>query len=100
MGSTRRFRNSVGPQVRKLRIAQDLSQDDLATKLQLAGLPLDRAAVGKIEARIRSVFDFELAIIAGALGVATDRLLPPKEELIKILPALLDGHIPSKRKRL
>jgi len=78
-------------------MAQDLSQDHLATKLQLAGLPLDRAAVGKIEAGIRSVFDFELAVIAETLGVTSDELFPPKRQLTELLPALLEGHIPKKR---
>ena len=93
MGNNRRFRNSVGPQIRKQRIGQALSQDQLAIKLQLAGLSLDRAGVAKIEARIRSVFDYELAIIAQVLGVTADNLFPPKKSLAEQLPALLEGSI-------
>jgi len=92
MGSTRRFRNSVGPLIRKRRIELDWSQEQLAAKLQLMGLSLDRASVAKIEARIRSVFDFELAIIARVLNVSADDLLPSERELRRLLPMLLEGE--------
>lgn len=93
MGNKRRFRNSVGPQIRKQRVRQDLSQNRLAIKLQLAGLTLDRAGVAKIESGIRSVFDYELAIIARALNLKVDDLLPPENQLKELLPLLLEGTI-------
>ena len=93
MGNTRRFRNAVGQQIREQRIASGLSQDRLAVKLQLAGLTLDRSAVAKIESGLRSVFDYELAVIARCLGISADALFPTPKELREILPALLDGQI-------
>jgi hypothetical protein len=86
-----RVRNAAGPQIRKLRTHQNLSQDALAAKLQLAGLDLDRISVAKIEMQIRSVFDFELAVIADVLQVTTDDLRMPRVRLKKLLPALVEG---------
>lgn len=42
-----RYKNNVGPQVRRRRYALGWSQSDLATKLQLAGLTLAAAAFQK-----------------------------------------------------
>lgn len=87
----KRFRNAVGPQIRKLRTQRNLSQDALAAKLQLAGLDLDRISVAKIEMQIRSVFDYELAVIADVLEVTMDDLRPPRLRLKNLLPALIAG---------
>jgi hypothetical protein len=89
----KRFRNAAGPLIRKCRCQQNLTQDALATKLQLAGLDLDRAALAKIEARIRSLYDFELMVIARVLRVPCHKLAPPENEMGRILPRLLDGEI-------
>jgi DNA-binding XRE family transcriptional regulator len=91
LGNTRRFRNAAGPQIRKFRNQKELTQDQLAAKIQLCGLDLDRTALAKIEAQIRSVFDFELAIIAKALGVPMSDLVPVERRLREILPALMSG---------
>ena len=89
----RRFRNAAGPQIARVRGERNLTQEQLATKLQVAGLDLDRIAVAKIEARIRSVYDYELAVIARLLAVPADELLPEKSPLAKLLPSLRRGHI-------
>jgi transcriptional regulator with XRE-family HTH domain len=99
MGTERRFRNSIGPQLRRLRTGMGLTQDALAGKLQRAGLDMDRTAVAKIETRLRSVFDFELAMIARVLKVGTDELLPNAAALDSILPDLMRGSIPAKRRK-
>ena len=91
LGNTRRFRNAAGPQIRKFRNQKELTQDQLAARIQLAGLDLDRTALAKIEAQIRSLFDFELAIIAKALGVPMSDLAPVDRRLREILPALKSG---------
>ena len=69
--------NIIGPQVRKLRNERDMSQDQLAAKLQLLGLEMSRAGVSKIEARLRCVSDAELPVIAKALGVELAALFDP-----------------------
>lgn len=88
-----RFRNCIGPQVRTLRMAGDLTQEQLAAKLQLAGLhSVDRVAVAKIESQIRSVYDFEMVVIAQVLGADISSLLPPIKKLKAELDSLIDGR--------
>lgn len=89
----RRFRNAAGPQIARVRGERNLTQDELATKLQVAGLDLDRIAIAKIESRIRSVYDYELAVIAHLLDVPADELLPKSSSLTKLLPNLQRGYI-------
>lgn len=52
-----------------------LTQDGLSGKLARLGVQLDRAAIAKIEAGLRRVFDYELKALADALGVTVDWLL-------------------------
>lgn len=89
----RRFRNLIGPNVRKHRKRLDLTQDQLAARLQLAGLAhFDRVAVAKVEAQIRSVYDFELIVLAGVLQVDPGELLALSRATVKAaLPKLVDS---------
>lgn len=52
-----------------------LTQDALSGKLAQIGIQLDRAAVAKIEAGLRRVFDYELKALAETLGVSVEWLL-------------------------
>lgn len=92
MGNSTRFRNSVGPSIRRVRNRLKLTQSQLAARLQVAGLDLDRAGVGKVESQLRSVFDFELIVLARCLKVPIEELLPNKEELDAWLPDLKEGE--------
>lgn len=89
----RRFRNSVGPTVRRLRIERGLTHDQLAARLTLAGLDCpDRFWVLRVETQYRSVYDYELVVIAEVLGVTANDLLPKAKELKKNLPFLKKGE--------
>lgn len=58
-------------------MSQSLTQEEFAAKLQLAGLhSIDRVTVAKIESQIRSVFDFEMALLAQTLKVEMSDLMP------------------------
>lgn len=87
---SQRFRNILGPNIRKWRKKAGLSQDDLAAKLQLAGLEnIDRVAVAKIESQIRSLFDYELIVIRTVLKISPEELLAvPDRNLRANLPIL------------
>ena len=61
-------KNLIGPQVRRLRVAMDWSQEDLAAACQRAGWDVPRSGIGKIESRLRCVTDFEIAFLSEALG--------------------------------
>lgn len=61
--------------MRSCREAAGLSQEQLAAKLQLAGLNLGQKAISRIETGERIVADFELEYLADALGVTIYHLL-------------------------
>ena len=73
-----RQQNLVGPTVRKLRMAAELSQEALAAKLQVAGWDLTRAGLSKIEARLRRVNDAELLVLSKVLKCDVADLYPAK----------------------
>lgn len=74
-------------------MTQGLTQEQLAAKLQLAGLhSIGRVAVAKIETQIRSVFDFELTLIARVLRVDMASLFPSQKTLKDDLDALIQGR--------
>lgn len=88
-----RFRNLVGPSIRAWRMNRGITQDELAARLQLSGLDhLDRVAVAKIESQIRSVYDFEVIVLANALKVTVAELMAVgPQEMEKALPDLVRG---------
>ena len=67
--------NLCGERAREVRMRMGWSQEELAAKLQLAGLQLGQMAVSRIETGKRVVPDFELPILAEVLRVSTDWLL-------------------------
>ena len=71
------MRNIIGRHVRKARLSQTpkLTQRELAARLQILGMPVDRAGISKIENDIRTVTDIEVLIMAKALGVSAAWLL-------------------------
>jgi transcriptional regulator with XRE-family HTH domain len=70
-------RNISGRRIAEARNAAKppLTQDDLAGRLALIGVQVDRAAVAKIENNLRRVLDFELKAISKVLEVGVDWLL-------------------------
>ena len=67
--------NLAGARVKEARLRLALSQEELAVKLQLLGLQIGQMAVSRIETGKRLIPDFELPLLAEALGVTTDWLL-------------------------
>lgn len=67
--------NASGSRIRELREAAGLSQEQLAAKIQLAGLNLNQKAISRIETGERVVPDFELLYFSEALGVPIGSLL-------------------------
>jgi len=64
-------RNIIGEKVRLARKAAKppVTQADLAARLQVQGIKLDRVAISKIETGYREVTDVEVYAVAKALGV-------------------------------
>jgi transcriptional regulator with XRE-family HTH domain len=74
-----RYKNNIGPQVRRKRYSLGWSQSTLAAKLQLGGLDISRSGVSKIEARLRCVDDKEIMFLAEVLRVPVQELFPRRE---------------------
>lgn len=67
--------NASGPKIRVLRETAGLSQEQLAAKMQLAGLNLNQKAISRIENGERVVPDFELIFFSEVLKVPVCVLL-------------------------
>ncbi len=67
--------NASGAVIRQLREKAGLSQEELAARLQLAGLNLNQKAVSRIETGDRVVPDFELIFFSEVLDVPICKLL-------------------------
>ncbi len=68
-------RNLIGSVVASLRKAAGISQNELASRLQLQGWDVHKNAISKIEQGTRSVKDAELCLLAQALGIPAPDLL-------------------------
>ena len=70
-------KNLCGGNISKLRksLRPKVSQRDLADKLQLVGMDVDKNAISLIENGDRFITDIELKIIATFFSISTDELL-------------------------
>ena len=66
--------NICGTQIRILRKQKKLSQEELAARLQVAGVDLDQKAISRIECEKRFLADSELRGIAGIYQFSMDEL--------------------------
>lgn len=70
--------NVVGPQVRQLREAQKMTQEEFTARCNVVGLNISRGTLAKIESRVRRVTDEEVALLAKALKVPVETLYRQK----------------------
>lgn len=68
-------KNICGKRVREARKRLKLSQENLAAKLQLAGVTVERDSVSRIEIGTRFVADYELLMLCEILNVTPSYLL-------------------------
>ena len=75
------MKNLIGKRVKQARNSLNprITQDQLAARLQLQGVSLERAAISKFEIGIRPVTDIELVAIAKALGTTVAWLVGESE---------------------
>lgn len=66
--------NVVGPQVRQLREAQNMTQEEFTARCNVVGFNISRGTLAKIESRVRRVTDEEAALLAKALKVSVETL--------------------------
>lgn len=68
-------KNICGERIREARVLQRMSQSELAAKMQVEGITLERDSISRIESGARFVTDYELMIFAKVLRVDINRLL-------------------------
>lgn len=66
---------AVGANIRRLRENAGLTQEMLATRLQLQGCDVTRSAIAKIEVGQRHLYPDELILIKQILNVSYEELL-------------------------
>lgn len=73
-------KNLVSSRLIELRRQQNLSQRDLAHKLQLAGYDMDKNVITRIETNKRYVTDIELRALSQVLGVSYAYLIDREDK--------------------
>lgn len=68
-------KNVSGEKIRQMRNIKRMSQSDLAAKMQVEGVMLERDSISRIEGGERFVADHELRVFAKVLGVDVKWLL-------------------------
>ena len=69
--------NVSGQNIRAVRERLGLSQEQLAARMQVEGVPLTQKAVSRIETGERVVADYELMMCSKVLDVSIQDLLRP-----------------------
>ncbi|MFT9496646.1 helix-turn-helix domain-containing protein [Anaerosolibacter sp.] len=62
-------KNITGENIKRIRIAHGLTQEQLTARLHVLGINLGRSSVAKIESGTRPVFDYQVEGFANALNV-------------------------------
>lgn len=75
--------NLSGERIREARVIERISQSDLAAKLQVEGVILERDSISRIENGSRFVADYELKAFAKALNVNIEWLLEETPQATK-----------------
>lgn len=70
--------NASGAAIREIREKRQITQDQLAAKMQIEGMQITQKQISRIETGSRVVADFELKMFAKVLGVPVERLLEEK----------------------
>ena len=68
-------KNICGSRVKEARKKLGLSQEELAARLQVQGINIERDSISRIEIGTRFVADYELLILSRELRVSVDYLL-------------------------
>lgn len=68
-------KNICGDRLREARVVQRLRQEDLAARIQIKGINMERDSISRIEIGTRFVSDFKLKVFSEVLGVSVNWLL-------------------------
>lgn len=67
-------RNIIGKNIRNIRIKKNITQDQLAARLNVQGINMDRTIISRIENQTREIVDFEIKGISIALSISIEEL--------------------------
>ena len=68
-------KNISGDRIHQARTTMRMSQAELAARMQVNGVIIEREAISKIETGDRFVTDYELMVFAKVLGVSMEWLI-------------------------
>ena len=68
------YEKRVGNNIRKIREEAKMTQDMLATRLQLLGCDITRSAIAKIEVGQRHIYTDEIKLIKEILSTTFERI--------------------------
>ena len=74
-------RNIVFRKIKELRAKQNMSQGELAAKMQVMNVNIDQQSVSRIENNERGISDYELVCLAKVFNVDVNYLLEDFEKL-------------------
>lgn len=72
-------KNVCGKRIHQMRVKRKMSQSELAAKLQIKGVMLERDSISRIESGTRFVADYELFVLARIFDVDVSQLLEIQE---------------------
>lgn len=72
-------KNISGDRIREARLRLRMSQTDLAARMQVEGIVIERDSISRIEIGTRFIPDYELPIFSKVLGVPIPWLLGADE---------------------
>ena len=73
-------KNICGDRIHEARCRLRMTQSDLAAKMQIAGIIIERDSISRIEIGTRFVTDYELREFAKILKVTVDWLIDDRQE--------------------
>lgn len=71
-------KNLCGDKIKEARKTKKMSQSELAAKMQIAGITIERDSISRIEIGSRFVTDYELMLFSKILNVNIEWLLTQK----------------------
>lgn len=67
-------RNIIGKQIKIIRLSKEITQKQLAARLNINGIEIDQTMISKIEEQVRGIQDYEIKIFALVLDVTIEEL--------------------------
>lgn len=68
-------KNICGDRIREARVKKRLTQADLAARMQVEGITVERDSISRVEIGTRFIPDYELPVFSKVLGVSVEWLL-------------------------